>query len=101
MCVFFFLIFFIKTYIVGTHLNCIDAIQMGTHNICLYKEVDKKKYIGCKLKSTEFLACALTGACAVIRWNMVFLHKHIVSTRRNDHCKAILISTKTYSCARI
>ena len=22
----------------GTHLNCIDAIQMGTHNICLYKE---------------------------------------------------------------
>ena len=40
----FFLIFFIKTYVVGTHLNCIDvdAIQMGTHNICLYKEVDKK-----------------------------------------------------------
>ena len=28
------LIFFIKAYV--------DAIQMGTHNICLYKEVDKK-----------------------------------------------------------
>ena len=45
----FFLIFFIKAYIVGTHLNCIDdAIQMSTHNICLYKEVDKK-YTGCNL----------------------------------------------------
>ena len=41
--VFFFLIFFIKAYVVGTHLKCIekDAIQMGTHNICLYEEVDK------------------------------------------------------------
>ena len=39
-----FLIFFINAYVVGTHLNCIDvdAIQMSTHNICLYKEVDKK-----------------------------------------------------------
>ena len=58
----FYLIFFIKAYAVGTHLNCIDlvdaflyksircghpfelhrqvdAIQMSTHNICLYKEV--------------------------------------------------------------
>ena len=24
----------------------VDAIQMGTHNICPYKEVDKK-YTGC------------------------------------------------------
>ena len=40
---------FIKAYVVGTHLNCIDdAIQMSTHNICLYKEVDKK-YTGCNL----------------------------------------------------
>ena len=46
----------------GTHLNCIDfdAIQMSTHNICLYKKV-KKKYIGCNLKTTEFLDCALIG----------------------------------------
>ena len=28
------------------HLNCIDvdAIQMGTHNICLYKENQKQKH---------------------------------------------------------
>ena len=48
----------------------VDAIQMSTHNICLYKEV-KKKYIGCNLKTTEFLDCALIGVCAVIRSNMV------------------------------
>ena len=39
---------------------------MGTHNICLYKEVDKK-YTGCNLKTTELLDCALIGVCAVIR----------------------------------
>ena len=50
---FFFLILFIKAYVVGTH------------NICLYKEV-KKKYTGCNLKTTEFLDCALIGVCAVI-----------------------------------
>ena len=48
----------------------VDAIQMSTHNICLYKEV-KTKYIGCNLKTTEFLDCALIGVCAVIRLNMV------------------------------
>ena len=60
----------------GTHLNCIDdAIQMSTHNICLYKEVDKK-YTGCNLKTTELLDCVLIGVCAVIRSNMV--HKYLV-----------------------
>ena len=55
----------------GTHLNCIDdAIQMSTHNICLYEEVDKK-YTGCNLKITELLDCALIGVCAVIRSNTV------------------------------
>ena len=35
---FFFLIFFIKPYVVGTHLNnLIKAIQMSTNNICFYK----------------------------------------------------------------
>ena len=48
-----------------------DAIQMGIHNICLYKEVDKK-YTGCILKTTELLDCAFTGVCAVIRLNNVF-----------------------------
>ena len=64
---------FIKAYIVGTHLNCINklmAIQMSTHNICLYKEVDKK-YTGCNLKTMELLDCVLIGICAVIRLNMV------------------------------
>ena len=41
---FFYIIFFLKAYVVGTHLNCIDKSmqQMGTHNISLYKDVDKK-----------------------------------------------------------
>ena len=49
-----------------------DAIQMGTHNICLYKEVDKN-YTGCNLKTTELLDCALIGACVVTRLNTVYL----------------------------
>ena len=80
----FFLIFFIQAYVVSTQLNCIDksmqfkwvpttyAIQMSTHNICLYEEVDKK-YTGCNLKTSEFPDCALIGICAVIRSNTVFL----------------------------
>ena len=44
---------------------------MGTHNICHYKEVDKK-YTGCNLKTTKLLDCALIGVCAVIRSNMVY-----------------------------
>ena len=48
----------------------VDAIQMRTHNICLYKEL-KKKYTGCNLKTTEFHECALIGVCAVIRSNTV------------------------------
>ena len=44
---------------------------MGTHNLCLYKEVDKN-YTGCNLKTTELLDCALIAACVVIRSNMVF-----------------------------
>ena len=43
---------------------------MSTHNICIYKEVDKK-YTGCNLKSTELLDRVLIGVCAVIRSNMV------------------------------
>ena len=53
----------------GTHLNCYDnAIQMGTHKICLYKEVDKK-YTGCNLKTRELLDCVRIGThvCVVIR----------------------------------
>ena len=49
----------------------VDAIQMSTHNICLFKKVDKK-YTGCNLKTTELLDYALIGVCAVIRLNTVF-----------------------------
>ena len=44
---------------------------MGTHNICLPEEVDKK-YTGCNLKTTELLDCALIGVCVVIRSNTVY-----------------------------
>ena len=50
----------------------VDAIQMGTHNICLYKEVDKK-YTGCNLKTAELFDCVLIGVCAVIRSNTVVI----------------------------
>ena len=35
---YYFLIFFIKAYVVGTQA---EAIQMSSHNICFYKEVDR------------------------------------------------------------
>ena len=54
----------------------VDAIQMSTHNICLYKEV-KKKYTGCNLKTTEFLDRVLLGVCVVIRSNMVYKYPNI------------------------
>ena len=45
---------------------------MGTHNICLYKEVDKK-YTGYNFKTMELLDCVLIVVCAVIRSNTVNL----------------------------
>ena len=53
----------------------VDAIQMGTHNICLYKDVDKK-CTGCILKTTELLDSAFIGVCAVIRSNTVSTYKY-------------------------
>ena len=64
LCVFPFLIFFMKAYVVGTQVG---AIQMGTHNICLYKEV-YMKYIGCNLKPWNGIAC---GVCAITKSNTV------------------------------
>ena len=43
---------------------------MCTHNICLYKEVDKK-YTDCNVKTTKLLDCVLIRACAVIKLNTV------------------------------
>ena len=50
-------------------------IQMGTHNICLYKvdknkEVDKK-YTGCNLKTMKLFDCTLIEVCTVIRLNTI------------------------------
>ena len=47
-----------------------DAIQMGTCNICLSIEADKK-YTGCDLNTKKLLDCGLIGVCAVIRSNTV------------------------------
>ena len=73
---FFYSDFLYKAYVVGTHLNCINKLmqfkwQMGTHNICLYKEVDKN-YTGCNLRTTALLDLHFMGACAVIRSNTVY-----------------------------
>ena len=43
----------------------VDAVQIGTHNIRLYKEVNKK-YTDCSLKTMELLDCVLTGVSAVL-----------------------------------
>ena len=48
---------------------------MSTHNICLYKEVDKK-YTACNLTTTKSLHCALIGVYAVIRSNTVYVFKN-------------------------
>ena len=67
LCVCFFSDFLYNAYVVGTHLNCIDK----THNICPYREVDKK-YTGCNMKTTELLDCVLIRVCAVIKSNIVY-----------------------------
>ena len=51
----------------------VEAIQMGIHNICLYKEADKK-YTSCNLKPTKLLDCVLIGVFVVIRLNTVSLY---------------------------
>ena len=58
---------------------------MGTHNICLYEEVDKN-YTGCNLKTTELLECALIGACAVIRSNTVFDRFPAIAANIDNYC---------------
>ena len=54
----------------------VNATQMGNHNICLYKEVNKK-YTGCNLKITELLDRGLIIICAVIRSNKVYLNRRV------------------------
>ena len=60
----FFLTFFTKAYVVGTHLNCIDLSMQFKWVPTTYAFVKKrKKYTGCNLKTTEFLDCAYRGMC--------------------------------------
>ena len=76
--VFFFSDFLSKSICSGYSFELhqqVNGIQMGTHNICLYKEVDKK-YTGCNLLTTELLDCALIEVCAVIRSNTVIINYH-------------------------
>ena len=81
----------------------VDAIQVGTHNKYLYKEIDKK-YTGCNMKTPELLDCAFIGVCAVIRPNTVykqfihakFLHFASISTQNVEFLQFILASTQMY-----
>ena len=62
-CAFFSNFFFYKRKCYGYPFELhrqVDAFQMGAHNICLYKEVDKK-YTGSILKIMELLDYALIG----------------------------------------
>ena len=75
---FFFSDFLYKSICCGYSFELhrqVNAIQMGTYSICLYKEVDKK-YTGYYLKTAELLDCALIGVCTVIRSNTVFKNIH-------------------------
>ena len=68
----FFLVF-IKAFVVGTHLNCIDLSMQFKRVPTTYafiKKVDKK-YTGCNLKTAELIDRALIGVCAVITANTV------------------------------
>ena len=64
----------------------VDAIQMRIHNICLYKEVDKK-YTGCNLKTAELLVCALIGVCGVIRLNTVDIKRKTLESNNRKGLK--------------
>ena len=67
----------------------VEAIQMSTISICLYKEADKST--SCNLKTTKLLDCALITVCGVIMSNTVVLqNKSTVfsrSIRQTGHRK--------------
>ena len=73
VCVFFF-VFLYKRICCGYALELhrqVDAVQMGTHNICLYKEV-YKKYTVCNLKTKKLFDCVFIAVCSVFRSNTLF-----------------------------
>ena len=50
----------------------VEAIQISTNNICLYKEAEKKS-MSCNLKTTKLLGCALIRVCVAITLKMVYV----------------------------
>ena len=75
----------------------VDAIQMGNHNICLYK-VDKK-YTGCNLKTMALINCGLLGVCAVIRSNtVVFREKKGFAVHMNCLLQALFSQKYNKNC---
>ena len=68
-----FVIFFIKAYVVDTHLNCIDESMQFKWVSTTYAYIKKltKKYTGCNLKNMDLLDCELIRVCVVIRPNTV------------------------------
>ena len=88
--VFFFSDFLDKSICCGYSFELhrhVDAIQMDTHNICLYKEVDKK-YTGCNLKTTESLDSVLIGVYVVIRLNTVITKQMPQTVECKDETKS-------------
>ena len=78
----------------------VDAMEMGIHNVCLYKEVDKN-YTGCNLKTTALLDCVLIGASAVIRSNTV---RNVTRSRGYFLCTRVVDVTYARGvifCARV
>ena len=71
--VFVFLIFFMKAYAVGTHLNCIEKSMQFKWVPTTYAFIKKKtkKYTDSNPKTMKLLDCVLIGACAVIKSNTV------------------------------
>ena len=75
---------------------------MGTHNVYLYKEVDKK-YTGCNLKTTELLDCALINHYIVICFSYFSTKAYVESTYKNPTIslrEALLMSTHNI-CFRV
>ena len=51
---------------------------MDAHNICLYKETDKK-YTGCNLKTMELRLCTYRGMCSnYVKYGKCFTVFHCI-----------------------
>ena len=68
----------------------VDAIQMSTHNICLYKEVKKKRTLAVIWRLWN--DCALIGVCAVIRSNTVVEFPSQVLYNTQGHLSILYLS---------